>query len=142
MLAEYMQRLYDAESPLPPYMIYDDMCHFVQYTHNRKALSPFFRRLHAEVTMVVDKFHFKTHTGSFCIKYCNPSRFPELDDCNGSVCESEFRMKGRFKHLLRGCREETFNLMLMMIADSRQQFYARGGNHLGPMPSVTGETRD
>ena len=142
MLAEYMQRLYDAETPLPPFMIYDDMCHFVQYTHNRKALSPFFRRLHEEVTMVVDKFHFKTHTGSFCIKYCNPSRYPELDGCNGSVCEAEFRMKGRFKHLMRGCREETFNLMLMMIADSRQQFFSRGGNHVGQTTSVTGETRD
>lgn len=43
---------------------------------------------------VVDKFHFISHVGAFCRRFCNPNTWPELRDANMSIAEQGFQACG------------------------------------------------
>ena len=63
---------------------YDDACHLKKYAANKKR-AHFTRTAQrmAHMEMVVDKFHFKNHTDSWCKKNCNPYNAVHLKVSSG-----------------------------------------------------------
>jgi len=66
-------------------VIYDDACHLKKFATNKTRSTETDTSVRiANMTMVVDRFHFPGHVDSWCKKNCNPDDFDELKD----VCKA------------------------------------------------------
>ena len=55
----------------------------------------------SKTKVLVDRFHFKTHTDDYCGKNNDPDSIKELDNTNTSVCEQTNYWFGGYKHILK-----------------------------------------
>ena len=64
------------------FVCYDDGCHLKKFaTHrDRRKLTPTATRLSSNITIVVDKMHFRGHTDKWCQENCNPFKHDGLHD--------------------------------------------------------------
>ena len=112
IVVEYLSTLSDKEQL--SYIIYDDACHLVQYSRNKKIaerneITKFF----SERKFVIDKFHFKNHVDAWCHENCDPHKVPELDSMNSEICEQLFRSINQKKNC-KGMNEPHFFLFWLI----------------------------
>ena len=62
------------------FIVYDDGCHLRKYAANpsRSAATETTKRI-ANMSIVVDKLHFKGHKDPWCLENCNPYSHKELE---------------------------------------------------------------
>lgn len=114
--------------PGKPYKFigYDNMCNLVRSLEKVKDKHPKLLELAKDVRKVVDKFHFKGHTGVFCSRYVNPHKWPELKDANMSVAEQAFQQQGRLKRSFRYFNRARFQFMLQEVCKLQQRMRDMG----------------
>ena len=67
-------------------LLYDDACHLRKHVDCRSLVYPNLQNL----TMKIDRFHFKNHIDSWCKNHMNPAHCQILDRVNTSVMEQIF----------------------------------------------------
>lgn len=82
---------------------FDDACHLLPFASKPKRLddAPQLAKDLARQEFVVDKFHFRAHTGAYCHKHCCPHRLPILKSANMSVAEQKFSTIASYGPLFR-----------------------------------------
>jgi len=100
---------------------YDNMCNLVLTLEKIKDKHPKLKELAEKVVKVVDKFHFRGHTGSFCRRTVNPHMWPELAAANMSIAEQSFRNSNRLRRSFRYMNRETFGFMLQDVCFLQQR---------------------
>lgn len=103
-------------------IIYDDACHLKKYGCNpvRSQLTPTARRMH-NMSMVVDKFHFKNHVDKWCKAHCNPYDHEELKDVNTEVCEQLFSWLSRFAPMSKHMNQWRFLFLILYLIDQHNE---------------------
>lgn len=66
------------------------------------------------VRWLVDRFHYKTHKGRICTKYCNPNAWAACRKHNTEVQEHAFKSFNQMAPCCVKQRASTFNLTLHM----------------------------
>ena len=70
----------------------------------------------SEVTKVVDKLHFKGHTGIYCKENCDPRKVSELQKVNTVICEQTFKWLNGFKSV-KSMNEPNFFFFILYMID-------------------------
>jgi hypothetical protein len=72
----------------PDFLVYDDGCHLLKFATNpmRSGLTTTTQKI-AQMTIVVDKMHFRGHVDPWCKAHCNPNDFSELDKVIHTTCK-------------------------------------------------------
>ena len=71
----------------------------------------------SQIQYIVDKLHYKGHTGDYCALHCNPNNEKYLDTINTQVCEQINAWIGRYKYMMKHMNFFRFNFFLFILLD-------------------------
>ena len=121
------QVFFQHQLPPPEVLAYDDACHLSMFLINRlgrfgrSILAVYLLVVH-KVKIVVDRFHWKNHTGAFCKRNNNPYKCEQADKNKTEKCEETFQWLARSKHLYRKMNEARFMFIMLRMMHHRNVF--------------------
>ena len=109
---------------IPVFTIYDDACHLKKYIENLKSFNEnklrctFFK----STKLVVDKFHIHNHVDElYCLKFCDPNKYSELDEINTVTCEETNIWLSPYKHSVKHMNKQRYLFFLFIMFDYYNQ---------------------
>lgn len=113
----------------PQVLAYDDACHLSMYLLNRlqrfgRSALAVFILLHVKMKIVVDKFHWRNHTGKFCRENNNPYECPMIKGRRTERCEETFQWLSGGKHIYRKMNEAHFMFTMLRMMHHRNVYVA------------------
>ena len=98
-------------------MLYDNGCKLRKYIEEKSTTvkTVRFEKLKSK-TILVDRFHFKSHVDLYCKKNCNPDKYAELIEINTSIAEQINSWFSRYK-FIKYMNRERFLFFLFIIFD-------------------------
>lgn len=109
----------------PEYLTYDDACHLKKLLNNEQRIINDSERLKKfkKITLLVDRFHFKTHkkTDSFCKNNCDPDLYPKMAKINTSVAEQVNFWYSGYKHIVKHMSRERFRFFIFTISEEKNK---------------------
>ena len=117
----------EAGLPPPAVLAYDDGCHLSMYLLNRlgrfgRSVLAVYLLVYHKVKIVVDKFHWKNHTGIFCKRNNDPYECPDIVGRRTERAEETFSWLARSKHLYRSMNEARFLFTMLRMMHHRNVF--------------------
>jgi hypothetical protein len=102
---------------IPQTLLYDNGCKLLKYIEEKSKYTKTkrFEEL-KKMSVLVDRFHFKSHNDSYCKQKCNPNKFNELVGVNTSVAEQINSWFSRYR-FTKYMNQERFNFFLFIIFD-------------------------
>ena len=113
----------------PAVLAYDDACHLSMYLLNRlkrfgRSALAVFILVHMKMKIVVDKFHWRNHTGKFCKENNNPYECPMIKGRRTERCEETFQWLSGGKHIYRHMNEAHFMFTMLRMMHHRNVYVA------------------
>jgi hypothetical protein len=95
--------------------IYDDGCHLDDYikSHNFKDL--------LNVKIFIDRFHIHNHKRDKCKIDFNLDLFENLSEINSQICEQQFSLISKHKHMVKHMSKNHFIFFFLSIFDTKNQ---------------------
>ena len=111
----------------PEVLAYDDACHLSMYLLNRlgrfgRSVLAVYLIIKCKIHIVVDKFHWKNHTGKFCKKNNNPYKCKQVRGNRTERCEETFQWLAGSKRLYRHMNEAHFMFTMLRMMHHRNVY--------------------
>jgi len=113
---------------IPKIVVYDDACHMAKYVLNKNVTGTKFdnstersKKL-SNMKFAVDRFHFQSHTDSWCKQNCDPDFFDKLININTSVCEQTNYWFGKHKYIMKHMSYDHFHFFMFILSDEYNKF--------------------
>jgi hypothetical protein len=102
----------------PKLLAYDDGCHLKKFVMNpiRKSKT-LASKLLSDLTIVVDKMHFKNHTDKWCRLNVNPNKVEAFKNLNTEACKQTFSFISKFKHATKHMNYGHYNLFHLTMCN-------------------------
>ena len=117
-VALFLMDIYTHFAKIPKFTIYDDACHLKKYVEKLNGFKNINNRCNffSATTFVVDKLHIKNHVDrEYCLKYCDPSKYKELNDINTVVCEDINSWLSGFKHNVKHMNKVRYSFFMFIM---------------------------